>query len=62
LNGEHLLGDRIWVEEYKNFTRKDIAEGKRVGIDYAEEFAEVPWRFWAKGNSYVSKLPKRKKE
>ena len=55
LNGEHLLGDRISVEEYKNFTRKDIAEGKRIGIDYAEEFAEMPWRFWVKGNTFVSK-------
>jgi len=60
LNGEHLLGDRIWVEEYKNFKSDEIATGKRIGIDYAEEFAEVPWRFWVKGNPYVSKPPKAK--
>ncbi|HTK37695.1 MAG TPA: DNA-3-methyladenine glycosylase [Pyrinomonadaceae bacterium] len=58
LNGEHLLGDRIWVEDYKNFKSGEIVSGKRVGIDYAEEFAEMPWRFWVKGNPYVSKLPK----
>ena len=58
LNGEHLLGERIWVEEYKNFAKKDIADGKRIGIDYAEEFADMPWRFWVKENPYVSKAPK----
>lgn len=58
LNGEHLLGDRIWVEEYENFKADEIATGKRIGIDYAEEFAEMPWRFWVKENPFVSKTPK----
>ena len=60
LNGEHLLGDRIWVEEYKNFKSGEIVSGKRIGIDYAEEFADMPWRFWVKGNPYVSKTQKAK--
>lgn len=60
LNGEHLLGDRIWVEEYKNFKSGEIVSGKRIGIDYAEEFADMPWRFWVKGNQYVSKTQKAK--
>jgi DNA-3-methyladenine glycosylase len=60
LNGEHLMGDRIWVEEYKNFASEEVMAGKRIGIDYAEEFAEMPWRFWVKGNSFVSKTRKLK--
>ncbi|MEO8041400.1 MAG: DNA-3-methyladenine glycosylase [Acidobacteriota bacterium] len=55
LNGEDLLGDRIWVEEYRNFKKSEIAVGPRVGIDYAEEFADMPWRFWVKENEFVSK-------
>lgn len=55
LNGEDLLGDRIWVEEYKNFPGREIAAGPRVGIDYAEEFAEMAWRFWVTGNEFVSR-------
>lgn len=55
LNGESLTGERIWVEEYRNFNKSEIAVGPRVGIDYAEEFIEMPWRFWVKGNSYVSR-------
>jgi DNA-3-methyladenine glycosylase len=54
-NGEHLAGDRIWVEEYKNIKKSQILSGPRVGIDYAEEFVDVPWRFWVKGNAFMSK-------
>ena len=54
-NGEDLLGDRIWIEEGKKLANKDIATGKRIGIDYAGEDAEKPWRFWVKDNLFVSK-------
>ena len=55
LNGEDLSGERIWVEEYRNFKKSEIESGPRVGIEYAEEFVEMPWRFWVKGNQFVSK-------
>ncbi|WP_294375422.1 DNA-3-methyladenine glycosylase [uncultured Clostridium sp.] len=35
----------------KNF---DIVETTRIGIDYAEEAVEFPWRFYIKDNSYIS--------
>jgi DNA-3-methyladenine glycosylase len=54
-NGEHLSGDRIWVEEYRNVKKSEIASGPRIGIDYAEEFVEMPWRFWVLGNQNASK-------
>ena len=55
LNGEDLVsGERIWVEEYKKVSRT-VESGVRIGIDYAEEFVEMPWRFWVKGNEFVSK-------
>jgi DNA-3-methyladenine glycosylase len=53
--GEDLLGDRIWLEKYKSFTDSEIAAGKRIGIAYAEEFADKPWRFWIKDNAHVSR-------
>ncbi len=55
-NGEHLSGDRIWVERCKNFRKSEIVSGPRVGIDYAEEFVDVPWRCWVSGNPFVSKV------
>ncbi|HQU86130.1 MAG TPA: DNA-3-methyladenine glycosylase [Pyrinomonadaceae bacterium] len=54
-NNEDLLGDKIWLEDYKKIPNKNIVSGKRIGIDYAEEFAEKPWRFWIKDNDFVSK-------
>ena len=54
-NGDHLSGDRIWVEEYPKVKSSEIAAGRRVGIDYAEEFVDMPWRFWMRGNKFVSK-------
>lgn len=32
-----------------------ICRGPRVNIEYAEEAREWPWRFWIRGNPYVSK-------
>lgn len=56
LNGEDLTeSGRIWVEQYRNFKKSEIASGPRVGIDYAEEFIEMPWRYWVTGNEFVSK-------
>lgn len=59
LNGEDLCGDRIWVENYRSFTPGEVSVGKRIGIDYAEEDADNPWRFWVADNQYVSKTPRR---
>jgi len=54
-NNEDLLGRRVWLEDGEKITSNKIACGKRVGIDYAEEYAEKPWRFWLKNNSFVSR-------
>ncbi|MDO5517877.1 MAG: DNA-3-methyladenine glycosylase [Clostridium sp.] len=32
----------------------DIVETKRVGIDYAEEAIDFPWRFYIKDNKFIS--------
>jgi DNA-3-methyladenine glycosylase len=61
LNGEDLSGDKIWVENYRTFPPEQVSVGKRIGIGYAEEDAENPWRFWVTGNAYVSKVPRSKK-
>jgi DNA-3-methyladenine glycosylase len=55
LNGEDLLGGKIWLEDHRSFDAADIAAGTRIGIDYAGEDATKPWRFWVKDNAYVSR-------
>ena len=54
-NGEDLLGNRIWLEDHLSFADSEIVVSKRIGIDYAGEDAEKPWRFWVKGNEFVSR-------
>jgi DNA-3-methyladenine glycosylase len=54
-NDKDLLGDEIWLEDFKTFSVSEISSGRRIGIDYAEEFAENPWRFWVTDNHFVSR-------
>ena len=54
-NGENLLENRIWLEDYRTVSVGDIDSGKRIGIDYAGDDAEKPWRFWVRDNKYVSR-------
>jgi DNA-3-methyladenine glycosylase len=54
LNSADLTGGRIWLEDYQSLSGDEIGVGKRVGIDYAGEDAEKPWRFWVKENEFVS--------
>jgi DNA-3-methyladenine glycosylase len=53
-----LLGTKVWLEEGIKIPRSRIESGPRVGIDYAEEWIHKPWRFWIRGNAFVSKNPK----
>ncbi|HEV2763207.1 MAG TPA: DNA-3-methyladenine glycosylase [Pyrinomonadaceae bacterium] len=55
-DGEDLLGRRVWLEDVgREVGAGEVEAGPRVGIDYAEEFRDKPWRFWLKGNPYVSR-------
>ncbi|MDX5418336.1 MAG: DNA-3-methyladenine glycosylase [Hymenobacteraceae bacterium] len=54
--GTPLTGDAIWVEDRGiEVPAEGIAIGPRIGIDYAGEDAFLPWRFWLKGNKWVSR-------
>ena len=55
LNNADLLNDRVWLEEYADISPRRIARGPRIGIDYAEEWIDKPWRFWLRDNPYVSR-------
>ena len=56
INAISLQGDTIWIEDRGlSFADVDIAAVPRVGVNYAGEDAKLPYRFYVKGNSYVSK-------
>jgi DNA-3-methyladenine glycosylase len=55
-NGDHLLGDKIWIEDQGIILRKSaIQSSPRIGIDYAEEDADLPWRFTIRDSEWLSK-------
>lgn len=55
LDAADLLGNRVWLEEHEDIPRSRIARGPRIGIDYAEDWIDRPWRFWIKDNPFVSR-------
>ena len=55
LDRADLLGNRVWLEDYEQVPISRTAKGPRVGIDYADDWTEKPWRFWIRDNSFVSR-------
>lgn len=53
LNGEDVCGCKLYVEEGEN-EKLSIVSAKRVGVDYAGEAKDYPWRFYIEDNKYVS--------
>ncbi len=55
-NGKYLRDTEVWIEDLGIIVKnKDILASKRIGIDYAGEDANLPWRFTIKDNKWVSK-------
>ena len=61
LNGESLLGRKLWVED-QSLKVARIGFSPRVGVDYAGEYRDKPWRFFVEGNPHVSRLSRAQRE
>ncbi|WP_415326924.1 DNA-3-methyladenine glycosylase [Chryseobacterium sp. MMS23-Vi53] len=62
-NKKDLTGEEIWIEDHGiRYHSNEIAAVPRVGVEYAKEDALLPWRFFVKGNKYVSKPNKINEE
>ena len=56
LNGISLQSDTLWIEDRGlTFTDEQIAAVSRIGVAYAGQDALLPYRFYVKGNKFVSK-------
>ena len=56
LNAKDLCGDEIWIEDNGLIVKtEDVVATPRVGVDYAGDHALLPWRYYIKGNKFVSK-------
>jgi DNA-3-methyladenine glycosylase len=56
INAISLQSDTLWIEDRGlNFTDEQITSGPRIGVSYAAKDASLPYRFYVKGDVYVSK-------
>ncbi len=55
MNGLSVEDGPLYFEEYMRVDEREIVATKRVGVDYAGRHADLPLRFYLKGNRYVSR-------
>lgn len=55
LNGATLRSSELWIEMGEQVALKSIVVTTRIGIDYAGKDARLPWRFYWRGNEWISR-------
>ncbi|MBL7861754.1 MAG: DNA-3-methyladenine glycosylase [Cyclobacteriaceae bacterium] len=55
LNGATLRSSELWIEMGEQVPLKSIVVTTRIGIDYAGKDARLPWRFYWRGNEWISR-------
>jgi DNA-3-methyladenine glycosylase len=61
LNAVDLGGKVLWIED-RQLDVGTIENGPRIGIDYAGEYKDKPWRFYESGNPHVSRTRRARHE
>lgn len=54
-NNTKLSSNTIWLTDGESVSEDQIVATTRIGVDYAGDDAYLPWRYYIKGNKYVSK-------
>lgn len=58
LNGANLCDPEsvIWIEDAPSVSPAAVSTGPRIGLGQTPEpWLSMPWRFWIKGNAFVSR-------
>jgi len=56
LNNFDLTKNILWLEDRGiKIKPSEIIAAKRIGVDYAGKYKNKPWRFYLRGNLFVSK-------
>jgi DNA-3-methyladenine glycosylase len=59
-SGVNLMSNKIFIADARiYFDANEIAVSKRIGIESAGEAAAYPYRFYVRGNKYVSGYPNK---
>ncbi len=53
-NKTDLTAPPLYIKDVPAILQENIVETTRIGIDYAGEWKTKPWRFYIKGNKFVS--------
>ncbi|HLZ31129.1 MAG TPA: DNA-3-methyladenine glycosylase [Chloroflexota bacterium] len=54
-NGSDLVNGRFFLEDAASIVDEHVRTGRRIGVDYAGDWAAKPWRFWIADSPYVSR-------
>ncbi|MEJ7693728.1 DNA-3-methyladenine glycosylase [Daejeonella sp.] len=55
-NGADLQGDAVWLtDESTHYDDDQIIASARVGMNFDGPYKTIPWRFYVKGNQFVSR-------
>ena len=55
-NGADLQGNTIWlVDEGRHYSKELVIASARVGMNFDGPYKTIPWRFYLKGNLFVSR-------
>lgn len=56
LNGKTAYGNALWIQDRGEKTpRGAIVQSPRIGVQYAGECKDYPWRFFIKNSRFVSR-------
>ncbi|HEV2700213.1 MAG TPA: DNA-3-methyladenine glycosylase [Steroidobacteraceae bacterium] len=53
-NGRDLRGRKLWIQKPRTAASLRIATATRIGVDYAGDWAQRPWRFFDRDSAFVS--------
>jgi DNA-3-methyladenine glycosylase len=53
-NGIDVCQTPFCIEDNPTISSTDIVETTRIGVDYATDWKDKPWRFYIKSNPFVS--------
>ena len=53
-NKADLTAPPLYINDAPSIPQTEIVETTRIGVDYAGEWKNKPWRFYIKGNRFVS--------
>jgi DNA-3-methyladenine glycosylase len=54
-NGKSLQGNEIWIEGGELISEEQLIASSRVGMNFEGPYKTIPWRFYIRGNRYVSR-------